>query len=285
MISILKESSFRTGRTSFNAKVAHLQESFMGSVIELRKSVDEIMAKYADLDKKGEITKALVDLSASSKTKQKLGPSKEILDATKQLKDFEQSVKSETVETGYKKGVDTVLAWLNGKGPHRMVFDTGASFTTISSKLASEIGQRPKPGDENIELETADKTKVIVKKIIIPSIKVGKITVKNVECAVMPAEKGDVPSLLGQSFLEHVKYAKESGHLVLKKLETAQDDLQTAIEDDPKAAAKTKPSGRQPTTTAKNKRSSRSTRGRPVSPDGAQDAGLDARVDVSQDPN
>ena len=49
----------------------------MQAVSELRKAVNEIRADYTALNAKEEISKALKDLSASSKITQKLGPSKE----------------------------------------------------------------------------------------------------------------------------------------------------------------------------------------------------------------
>jgi hypothetical protein len=53
----------------------------MQAISGLRKSVDEIMAKYTELTGTEEIPKALKDLSASLKAKQKLGPSKELTNA------------------------------------------------------------------------------------------------------------------------------------------------------------------------------------------------------------
>ena len=115
----------------------------MQAVSDLRKSVDEITAKYAEVSGKEEVTKALKDLSASSKIKQKLGPSKDLTAAIKWLARFEGSVQSETVELHRENGVDHVDVMLNGKGPVRMVFDTGAGPTTLSAELASQLGLKP----------------------------------------------------------------------------------------------------------------------------------------------
>ena len=62
----------------------------------------------------------------------------------------------------------------------------------------------------------------MAKLLFIPSVKVGRLTVRNVECAVIPAGKGESPPLLGQSFLQHFdyKYTQRTGRLVLTKVES-----------------------------------------------------------------
>jgi len=210
---------FQEQKQQFNAEVARLRDSYLEGVGNLRKSIDEIKAKYAELTNKEEITKALADLSASSRTKHKLGPSKEFETASKWLGRLEGSVQSENVELHRENGVDHVDAMLNGKGPVRMVFDTGAGPTTISASLASRLSLRPTGG--TVSCEVADGTKVMAKEMVIRTVGVGRLTVKNVTCVVMPKEKGEVAPLLGQSFLRHFdyKYTQGAGHLVLTKVE------------------------------------------------------------------
>ena len=128
----------------------------------------------------------------------------------------------ESVEPDRQNGVYHVQAWLNEKGPFRMVFDTGAGITTIPAKIATQIGLEPRPDDPTIELKIADGNKVAAKKVTIPKVKVGKVTVSNVECAVMPADRGDASLLLGQTFIEHVRYTMRSGKLMIERLETAE---------------------------------------------------------------
>ncbi len=117
----------------------------MQAVNDLRTSVNKITAKYAELGKNEEVTKALKALSASARTKQRLGPSKECTAAIKWLGRFEGSVQSNTVELHREGGVDHVDVMLNGKGPVRMVFDTGAGPTTLSAELASRMNHNNQP--------------------------------------------------------------------------------------------------------------------------------------------
>src|SRR5208282_1890341 len=79
-------------KLQLNAEVAQRREKYMQAIVDLRKSVDELTAKYDGLSKNPEITKALDALSASTKSKQRLGPSAKIRDAIKLLEKAEGSV-------------------------------------------------------------------------------------------------------------------------------------------------------------------------------------------------
>ena len=184
MLNALQEQNKDQGqdqKLQLNAEVAQSREKYMQAVLDLRKSVDELTAKYDEVSKNPEVTKAIEALSASTKSKQKLGPSAKIRDAIKLLEKAERSVQSETIELHRENGVFHVYASL-GKVPTKMIFDTGASLTTISAKLASRIGLKLKTGDPTVQLTTADGTVVEAKRLVIPSVRVGKFTVQNVEC-------------------------------------------------------------------------------------------------------
>ena len=260
MLNTLQEQNKDQGqgqdqKLQLNAEVAQSREKYMQAVLDLRKSADELTAKYDELAKNPEVTKALEALSASTKSKQRLGPSAKIRDAIKLLERAEGSVQSETIELHRENGVDHVYASL-GKVPTKMIFDTGASLTTISTKLASRIGLKPKTADPTVRLTTADGTVVEAKRLVIPSVRVGKFTIQNVECAVMPAEKGDVDPLLGQTFFKHfkVEYSAEARKLSLKKLDTDGDGAETKsmADADAKPSAKATTKGRRTTSPAQS---------------------------------
>ncbi len=73
-------------RREFNAEVRRLRDSAKEAVDELRNSIENIQKKYVDAGKDVEITEALADLSASTRLKQKLGPSKDLQEAMNWLK-------------------------------------------------------------------------------------------------------------------------------------------------------------------------------------------------------
>ena len=118
-------------------------------------------------------------------------------------------------------GVFWVNATFNGKVVKPMVFDTGASLTTIPASLAEEIGLKPSPSDPIVRCETADGTVVEARRMTIPSMRVGRFVVNEVDCAVMPGGKGNIAPLLGQSFHRHFtyKFTPETGHLVMSRVE------------------------------------------------------------------
>lgn len=256
-----------------NAEVAERREKYMQAVLDLRKSVDELMAKYSELARKPEVVKALADLTASSKNRHHLGPSKAMHDAIKMLLRSEGSVQSENIELHKQGGVYHLTASLN-KIPTKMVFDTGASLTTISAALAKKIGLKPHPGDSTVHLKIADGSVIDGKLMTISSVHVGKFTIKNVECAVLPEGKAEADPLLGQSFLKYFKvdFSPELGRLNLKKVETAEADSNSldgmeAAKPATKATTRWRRPPTQSRATAKSKRSTRIRQPIPDSPD------------------
>src|SRR5262249_2075752 len=72
MISSLADQrgQFQDLKKQFNAEVARVREAYMQAVSDLRTAVDEITAKYAEAGAREQVSKALKELSASSRTKQ-----------------------------------------------------------------------------------------------------------------------------------------------------------------------------------------------------------------------
>ena len=91
--------------------------------------------------------------------------------------------------------------------------------------------------------EPADAAAAGAREMTIATVRVGKMTAKDVTCLVLPEEKGDVAPVLGQSFLKHFEYKhmKDAGRLVLTRVEPADAPKPAA-----KATAKARSSGRQP---------------------------------------
>ena len=184
---------------------------------------------------------ALATLGRKSKIKLKLGPSPQFLSNVKLLERIEKSVISDSVDLHKEGGVFWVNVTFNGKVTKPMVFDTGASLTTLPAALAAEIGLTPTSSDPVIRCETADGTVVEAKQKTIPSLRVGRFTINNVVCVVMPPGKGNVAPLLGQSFHRHFthKFTPESGHLVMSKVEAAEPVQSKAVRTS-KSSAKAK---------------------------------------------
>lgn len=214
-----QKQQFQETKQQFGAEVGRMRESYVQAIEGVRKSIDELQAKYTELKADQTVKQALADLGRSTKLQHKLGPSRTLTDAIERLKRFESSIKTENIELHRENGIYQIDVMLNGKGPVRMVFDTGAGPTLISAKLAERLAL--KPTGQTIVCKTADGAEVPAKEMTISSVAIGLLRVKDVTCVVMPKEKGDITPLFGQSILERFdfKYTQGSGRLVLTKVE------------------------------------------------------------------
>ena len=203
------------------AEVSRRREGYIQAVLDLRQLVDAVTKSYAELANDPAVKQALEALGRSSKAKPRLGPSSQFATNTKTLERIEHSVMTDAVDLRKQGGVFWVNATFNGKVVKPMVFDTGASLTTIPTSLAEEIGLKPSPSDPIVRCETADGTVVEARRMTIPSMRVGRFVVNDVDCAVMPGGKGNIAPLLGQSFHRHFTYrfTSETGHLVMSRVE------------------------------------------------------------------
>ncbi|WP_422931225.1 TIGR02281 family clan AA aspartic protease [Singulisphaera sp. PoT] len=208
-----------------NVKAAQRREAFVQAVIDLRQRIDEAQNKYKELAEDAEVKDTLAALNTKTKAKIALGPSKTFLSNVKLVEKIEASVLTESVTMRRDNGVFWLDVTMNGKVTEPMVFDTGAGLTVLSSDLASKIGLKPSESDPTIECQIADGSIVEAKKMTIPSVRVGKFTIKDVECAVMPPSKKEISPLLGGSFNKYFDYkiVPDSGKLILSKVDTGEE--------------------------------------------------------------
>jgi aspartyl protease family protein len=226
----------------FLAEVSRRREGFMQGVLDLRQLVDAATKSYAELASDAAVKEALETLGRNAKTKPKLAPSTQFASHVKLLERIEKSVMTDSVDLRKQGGVFWVDATFNGKVVKPMVFDTGAGLTTIPARLADEIGLKPSPSDPVVHCETADGTVVEARRMTIPSLRIGRFQVNSVDCAVMPASKGDVSPLLGQSFHRHFtyKFTPESGHLIMSRVEGLEPTATTKAARPTRGTAKAK---------------------------------------------
>jgi len=207
-------------KQEIDKEVPQRRAAYIQAVLDLRQLVDSTVKQYAELAEDDSIKKALSDLGAKAKSTLKLGPSRDFQEIVKRLEKIEKSVLTEEVELKRRGGVYEVDVTFNKNETVSMIFDTGASFVTISTELARRIGLTPQATDRPIELHVADGSVIEARQMTIPSVRVGKFTLNNVVCAVMPADKRDAPLLLGQTFINQFTHKVEAGRLILSKVET-----------------------------------------------------------------
>jgi hypothetical protein len=239
---------YQKQKLQFSAEVERLHTSYDEAVDALRTSVDKAMSKYTELAESESVEKALASLSTSTKTKQQLGPSKDLLNVSKWL-GGSGTVRTETVELRRANGFDHIDVQLAGRSPISMALDVDAPQTLLPAALATKLGLRPT--GRTVECEIAGGTKVTAKAVMASTVRVGRLTAKEVECAAVPDDKGEVAPRLGQSFLQHFqyKYLKDAGRLILTRTEPDEPATKPAS----KASAKTKPSGRHSKLSVKGK--------------------------------
>jgi clan AA aspartic protease (TIGR02281 family) len=219
---IRQQSGDGNSRQVAGARIASHREEFMQAVIDLRQLADKTVAEYEELVKDDAVKNALAALNQKAKTKVTIGPSRAFLAGVQRLERAEAMVLTEDVELRKEGGVQWLDVTFNGRVTRPMVFDTGASSVVLPADLAAEIGLKPGKNDPSVRTRVADGSEVEARRMVIPSVRVGKFTVKDVECLVMPAEKANVPPLLGQTFHRNFIYKvnSEAGKLVLSKVET-----------------------------------------------------------------
>jgi clan AA aspartic protease (TIGR02281 family) len=209
-------------RKEINSQVPVQREAFLQAVLDLRQLVNKVTETYEGLAKDEEVKSALDMLNQKSKVKLTLGPSRSFQSNVKLLEKVEIAVLSETVELRKEGGIYWVDVTFNGKLTKPLAFDTGASLVILPAALAAAMGLKPGKDDPTVRTQVADGSIVEAKRMTIPSVRVGKFTVQDVVCLVMPAAKEDVPPLLGQTFLKNFthQFSGETGTLVLSQVET-----------------------------------------------------------------
>jgi len=202
-------------------QIAQHRELFIQAILSLRKLVDETNQKYVDLANDDALQKALATIQPQPKSPVKLAPSADFKNNIKQLQNFEKVVLTDAIAVARRGGVYEVQVTLNDKLTLPFVYDTGAAFVTVSSAVAAQLGLQIAANDPTIHLKLADGKIIEARQKTIPAVRVGRFTVNDVTCAVMPPGKAEIEALLlGQSFLHHfvVSGSPDSGQLVMSRV-------------------------------------------------------------------
>ena len=140
-----------------------------------------------------------------------LGPSRTHLANVKLLEKAEGGILTETIQLRSDNGVFWVDVTLNGKTTIPMVFDTGAGILSLGEADAAKAGLVPSPSDRTITLQVADGSSHEAKLMTLDSVRVGKFTVRNVECAVSSKEKSERAAAARRPLPEAFHLQDESG--------------------------------------------------------------------------
>jgi aspartyl protease family protein len=120
-------------------------------------------------------------------------------------------------ETVISKRVDGhfwVVGELNGT-PVEFLVDTGATYTGVSQRVASQVGLIPDEGDEGMVLDTANGP-IVARKATARSLRFGGIEVKGLTVAIAPDSESDL-NVIGMNLLSRLaSWRVEGDKLILQ---------------------------------------------------------------------
>ncbi len=200
-----------------------LQAEYVKKLLAARKLYDQVAEKYEDLKTDSDISKAIEAYNETATKPCKLGPGLSFASMGRKLKKIEDTVLSESIDL--RKGGGNLwivpVAFNDGK-VQSMAIDTGASIISLPWRMAAAVGMTPKPSDQKMQVSMADGRIITATRKMAGKVRVGKFTVENVECAVMPQEFTQAAPLLGLSFFKHFTFKIDTANekLVMSKIES-----------------------------------------------------------------
>jgi aspartyl protease family protein len=189
------EESVKESRVKAN----EIREAYVDHVMALRKAYDATLVRYEELALDEPLKETLAALSDDKPVK--LGPSRSFVSSNEKIKKVEDTVLSETIMLRKESGVWFVSVVVNDAKPQEFVLDTGAGLLSIPAKVAEEMDLKVDSTSPLIRLSMADGRVITASQVFARKVRVGKFTVENVECAVLPPEAVAADPLLGQTFL------------------------------------------------------------------------------------
>ncbi len=201
--------------------VAAARDAYLQSVLEMRGLADGLTAAYEHKAADPAVRDAIDRLGRAAGKTYKLAPSASFRSAVRRLESYEEVVLSDSIPLRSAGGVMVASVILNDSHPQEFAVDSGAAFVCLSEALAARAGLRIGASDRDIILRTADGRNVPAKLTTLRSVRLGKFTVENVECAVLGAEAPNAEALLGMSFLRRFQFRidTQAGTISLTKLE------------------------------------------------------------------
>lgn len=194
------------------------REKFVAEVLKVREFSDSLDERMKTIAEDESFKKLLTEIETTTKKKTK--PFKETKSLARlrgNLEKLESGVLSESIPLR-DDGSGTFLATvtINGQSPVELCVDSGASLISLPQTLAQELNIVPGPDAKDIRLTIANGDIIEAKLVLLESVRVGKFTVNNVECAVLEESATNASGLLGMSFLGNYKWELDSAKAELK---------------------------------------------------------------------
>jgi clan AA aspartic protease (TIGR02281 family) len=192
---------------SSRAKANEAREAYIELALTARRLADGIEAEYNTKATDPAVKAALARFNQAAKKQFTLAATPAFQANVRKLKQLEDTVLSESIDLAGDAGrTMRVSVVVNGKQQQEMVLDSGASLISLPPATAAKFGLKPTDKDPRIVLQLADGREIDGRLMKLASVRVGKFTVENVECAVLGDDAVAAEPLLGMSFLEHFKF-------------------------------------------------------------------------------
>jgi clan AA aspartic protease (TIGR02281 family) len=207
-------------------------EQYVERILETRKFYDEVAKRYEKLAADPAVTKAIEEYNRTSSRAYRLGPSSLFTGNGKKLDRLEQGVLSESIPLRKGDGgLWYVTAMFNGKFPVEIAIDTGASVIALPWETAAAVGLSPGDDAEVMRVQVADGRTLEASRVTAETVRVGKFTASQVECAVMPPGLPESTPLLGLTFFRNFSFKIDSGRgqLVMSQIEAPRATGRTPV--------------------------------------------------------
>lgn len=200
------------------------REKYVQGLLDARSLVGSARKKYEAHAADTKVTSLIEEYNDGQTREFALGPSRGFLANVKALVKLEENVLSEEIPLRREGGLFFVNVVFNGEAgnTHEMAIDTGASIVCLPYSLAKAVGLEPDENSEVMRMSMADGSIVPGRKVFAKELRVGKFSVENVECVVMPVELPNAAPLLGQTFLDKFGYKIDSDQqkLIVSQVKT-----------------------------------------------------------------
>ncbi len=181
------------------------REDYVAHLMRIRSQVDRIAGKYAAWAKDADVLAAVRDWNEAANAKLEVKPSRAFESQRKRLEALEKGVITDNIPLRREGNSYYASVVIDGKHAHEMVVDSGASLILLPKAIADQCGVTVGSGDPEITLVVASGSKIKGRLTRLDSVRVGKFTVQNVECAVLGPEASAAKPLLGMTFLGRFK--------------------------------------------------------------------------------
>ena len=163
-----------------------------------------------------DVTDAIAAINAQSPTKYRLGPSARFKSELSEIHKQAAAIGAASVRFQMIGGVAQIPVILNDNVVVPMIVDSGALLVTITAEYAAKLNLLPRPTDQHVTLVIANGKKVDASVTTLSTIRVGQYVVKDVRCAILPANTTGADCLLGGSFLQNFVYQMDLAGGVLR---------------------------------------------------------------------